>query len=135
MYSLNNSIAYKMLEDRKSHKFIADIEKTLLMITPILNEICIHFNNYTLHNIDHSLRVLYNMCALAGKDTLSNLSDLELAMIIYVALLHDVGMWISPDEEEIIKSNSQFKFYLKKIVGMKYYPYKIIYDLFMVNDL
>ena len=114
MYSLNNNIAYKMLVGRKSHKFIANIDEIILMITPILNEICIHFNNYTLHNIEHSLRVLYNMCAIAGKSNLNKLSDLELAMIIYVALLHDVGMWISPDEIEKIESNPQFKFYLKR---------------------
>lgn len=117
MYSLKNSIAYKMLEERKSHKFIANIDETFEMITPILNEISIYFNNYTLHNIDHSLRVLYTMCTIAGEVTLSKLSDLELAMIIYVALLHDVGMWVFPDEIEKIESYSQFKFYLKKNRG------------------
>lgn len=119
MYSLKNNIAYKILESRKLYKFIANIDETIEMITPILNEICIYFNNYTLHNIEHSLRVLYNMCAIAGKATLNKLSDLEIAMIIYVALLHDVGMWISPDEIEKIESNSQFKYYLKRNCGDK----------------
>lgn len=116
-YKIKDNIAYQILESRKAHKFITDIDQIVTDITPILNEICIYFSNYTLHNIEHSLRVLYNMCAISGKNTLEKLSNLELAMIIYVALLHDVGMWIFPDEIEGIKDNSQFKFYLKRNCG------------------
>ncbi|MCM1263237.1 MAG: hypothetical protein NC313_11010 [Butyrivibrio sp.] len=113
-YNLKNNIAYRILEARMAHKFISDIEQIEIDITPILNEISVYFNNYTLHDINHSLRVLYNMCAIAGNDTLKDMSDLELAMIIYVALLHDVGMWISSDEIIHIEKSPQFEFYLKK---------------------
>ena len=75
------------------------------------------------------------MCVIAGKDNLEKLSDLELAMIIYAALLHDIGMWISSDEIAKIENSSQFEFYLKKIVGISHWHCKIIYDLFMVNVL
>ena len=119
LYNLENNIAYKILEFRKAHKFVSNIDQIVLDITPILNEICIYFNNYTLHNIEHSFRVLYNMCVIAGKDNLEKLSDLELAMIIYAALLHDIGMWISSDEIAKIENSSQFEFYLKKNCGNK----------------
>lgn len=118
-YKIEDSLAYKILESRKAYKFMADINQIFVDISPILNEICIFFNNYTLHNIDHSVRVLYNMCAMSGEDTLKKLSNLELAMVVYVALLHDVGMWIFPDEIEKIEDNAQFKFYLKRNCGDK----------------
>lgn len=118
-YDLADNLAYKMLEDRKAHRFIADINRITTQITPILNEICIYFDNYTLHNIDHSLRVLHNMCAIVGENVLKNLSDLELAMIIFSALLHDVGMWLFPGEREKIESSIQFEYYLRKNHGDK----------------
>ena len=114
LYDLKDNLAYRILKDRMSHKFLSDIEQIKIDITPILNEISIYFNNYTLHDIDHSMRVLYYMCAIAGYDTLKDMSDLELAMIIYVALLHDVGMWISSDEVSQIENSPQFEFYLRK---------------------
>ena len=47
-YNLKDNIAYRILESRMSHKFISDIEQIETDITPILNEISIYFNNYTL---------------------------------------------------------------------------------------
>lgn len=113
-YTLEGSKAYSILEERKAYSFIGDIRNIYSLIAPLLNEICIKFDNYTLHNIDHSLRVLHYMCEIAGENTLTELSNLELAMIIDVALLHDIGMYVTDDDEASIKSNSQFNFYLKK---------------------
>ena len=111
---LRKNPAYKQLVKREAHKLVADIEFVFDSVSPMLNEICIWFENYTLHDVAHSLRVLDNMCKIAGKNALLKLSDLELAMIIFSALLHDIGMWISEKEIVEIKKNSQYAFYLKK---------------------
>ena len=118
-YNLEDNIAFKILEKRGAHKFLADIQQIKSFITPILNEICIYFDNYTLHDINHSLRVLHYMCDIAGEESLEKLSDLELSMIIDVALLHDVGMWIDTNEKKTIENNSQFLFYINKNNGDK----------------
>ncbi len=111
---LEDNIAYKLLETRNAYKYLSDIQQIISTITPILNEICVSFDNYTLHNIEHSLHVLSYMCDIAGEDNLKMLSDLELAMIIEVALLHDIGMWVSDNDRNKIESNSQFNYYLEK---------------------
>ena len=54
------------------------------------------FANYTGHDILHSLNVMEYMIELS--DFPDKLSDLELTVLIYVSLLHDVGMVVNEDE-------------------------------------
>ena len=119
MYTLEDSTAYKILKTRDADFWVGDIQRVFTMISPLINEICVGFDNYTLHNIDHSLRVLHYMCEIAGDVTLNSLSNLELTMIILSALLHDIGMRVTREETTRIEQNSQFAFYLKKNKGNK----------------
>jgi molecular chaperone HtpG len=59
------------------------------------------FPDYTLHNMGHSLRIMNYMGHIVHD--LSVLGDLELAMLIYSALLHDIGMGATNEEVNQIK--------------------------------
>ncbi|MCJ7983218.1 HD domain-containing protein [Priestia sp. OVL9] len=62
------------------------------------------FESYTLHNTQHSFRIMSYMGQLVQDINL--LTDLEIAMLVYSALLHDIGMAASKDEiDSIVKGN------------------------------
>lgn len=113
-YDLENNIAFKILQKRNSFEHVGNINRLVDRISPFLNQIYINFDNYTFHDVGHSKRVLDYMCQIAGENTLNQLTDLELAMMIYAAYLHDIGMWIEETEISRIKESPQFKFYLEK---------------------
>lgn len=115
----NNSLAYEILKKRKANNYLTHIDGVASNIEPVLNGISKHFNSYTLHDMNHSIRVLNMMCEIAGEENLNKLSDLELAMIIYVALLHDIGMFVFEEEKEQIEKDSRYKYYLEKNNGDK----------------
>ncbi|WHX68769.1 ATP-binding protein [Peribacillus frigoritolerans] len=76
------------------------------------------FPNYTLHNTDHSIRIIDYMGKLVPN--LKDLSALELALLIYSALLHDIGMAATDEEIKEIKNGNltyddyKFSAFLKK---------------------
>jgi len=47
---------------------------------------------FTLHDSDHSFRVAQMMTSLAGKEFLASCSEIEIAMLLLAAYLHDIGM-------------------------------------------
>ena len=69
----------------------------------MLKEIKTTFRNYTNHDIGHSFNVIRYMCDAVSD--LNQLSDLEITVIIYAGLLHDIGMVVSPNEKELVKNN------------------------------
>lgn len=71
------------------------------------NRIPAIFPNYTLHNTGHSFRIINYMSKIV--DDFRKLSELEIAMLIIAALLHDVGMAVSEEDIEAIK-NDTFSF-------------------------
>ncbi|GGG05499.1 HD domain-containing protein [Paenibacillus abyssi] len=83
----------------KNSEFADNILTMAREVEPILSE-GIHqtFKKYTLHNIEHSIRIIESMYDLIPDVT--KISDLDIALLIYSALLHDIGMFVS--EEEII---------------------------------
>ncbi|MCT4686795.1 HD domain-containing protein [Vallitalea sp.] len=111
MEQLKNNLLYVKLQERES-KFISMIEDTYRYSKDMLPKMNNIFNNYTEHGIDHSLRVLEYMSELIND--IDALSDLEITMIIYAALLHDIGMVVSDLEINQLKSSD------KNETGMKY---------------
>lgn len=92
---LNSSKIYMLLEKRKS-SFLSMIDKIYNYAEDFLPKINRVFANYTGHDKVHSLNVadyMYHLC-----DAPEELSDLELTVMMYVALLHDIGMVVSEDE-------------------------------------
>ncbi|WP_443936842.1 HD domain-containing protein [Pedobacter sp. MW01-1-1] len=71
------------------------------------NRIPAIFPKYTLHNTGHSFRIINYMANLV--DDVNSLSELEIALLILSALLHDIGMAISDEDIQAIK-NETFTF-------------------------
>ena len=111
-HELKDNKAYQLLE-KKNKIYSAYVDMLEKHITPILEEISTTFVNYTSHNIDHSLNVLHYMCEIAG-DSIDKLNDLELLVIIYSAILHDVGMFVKDSEKQSFKESDDYNIYMKK---------------------
>lgn len=78
------------------------------------------FDNYTLHNCQHSFRIMEYMFKLI--QDISLLDELEIVLLVYSALLHDIGMAVDKSDIDLIKADqlifSDIKFSsMKKIMG------------------
>lgn len=99
----NNLKIIKYLKEIHS-EFYYKILEVYSLCEALLGEIPKLFSNYTIHDINHSIRVIKYMTDFLSKP-LSNYSELHLAAIIYVGLMHDIGMFASDEEiEEIYKT-------------------------------
>lgn len=70
------------------------------------NRIPAIFPSYTLHNTQHSFRIINYMSKLV--DDYKKLSELEVAILIISALCHDVGMALS-DEDRLLIMEDRFE--------------------------
>lgn len=101
--------------------FLPKIQEVYEQVKDILNSRVQHvFPHYTLHNTGHSFRIMEYMSKLVGDIT--KLNELEIALMVYSALLHDIGMAVSEDDINSIKADSfpfcEVKFSaMKKIMG------------------
>lgn len=104
MNELENIELYKRLE-KLDKDFASQLKKTALKIKELINKkTTINFPNYTNHDMNHSFKLMNTMYELI-KDNKKDFNALEIALIIYSALFHDLGMAISDDEIENIKNN------------------------------
>lgn len=98
--TIKDTKAYSLLFNRNS-PFLSKVDKIYDYAVNFLPKINRVFANYTGHDTSHSLNVadyMYDIC-----DYPDQLSDLELVVTLYVALLHDIGMVVSEQEIENIK--------------------------------
>lgn len=86
---------------------ISNVKAACVYAENLLKETRRTFYNYTLHDQDHSVNVLNIMSELLG-DKISNLTDLELALLILSALYHDIGMVYSLEEKDMLLKDSNF---------------------------
>lgn len=98
----NNLKIIKHLNEIQSD-FCGNISSIYKLCEKLLGEIPKLFSNYTMHDINHSIRVINYMTDFLTRP-LSEYSELHLAAIVYVGLLHDIGMFVSDDEIEEIKN-------------------------------
>lgn len=97
--------------------FLPKIQEVYNQIKDILNSRVQHvFPNYTLHNTGHSFRIMEYMAVLISD--ISKLNELEITMLIYAALLHDIGMAVSEADINAIKTDN-FPFCDVKFSSMK----------------
>ncbi|WP_027127331.1 HD domain-containing protein [Gelidibacter mesophilus] len=97
--------------------FLSKIQEVYDEIKDILNTRVQHvFPNYTLHNTGHSFRIMEYMSKLI--QDYSKLNELEITLLIYSALLHDIGMAVSEEDISLIK-NDNFPFCDIKFSAMK----------------
>lgn len=110
---LTDLALYRYLQ-QKDTKLCGQVLSVYDLVKPMLNGTSGCFKNYTMHDVEHSLRVAKYMGELAcGIDVDKNCmptrireyNAFEIALILLCALLHDIGMVIRPSDEEQIKNN------------------------------
>lgn len=105
MKELENINLYKRLE-KLDKDFASQLKKTALKIKELINKkTTINFPNYTNHDMNHSFKLMNTMYELI-KDNKKDFNALEIALMIYSALFHDLGMAITDEEIENIKNNN-----------------------------
>lgn len=107
------------LKDLKMYQRLRELDTTLSEQTKTIyeltyetiNNISKFYDNYTMHDMNHGLRVASYMEQLAFgidekfNDRISKYSALELTLMILSAILHDIGMTIRDIDKENIKNN------------------------------
>ena len=112
---------YKLLKKRDSI-FISKIDELIPVIQNRLEmQVPKIFPEYTLHNIQHSKRVVEYIPDLVTD--INEFNDFELTLMVLAALLHDIGMALGKDDISKIK-NDKFDFENDS----KYSVYKKIYN-------
>lgn len=97
--------------------FLPKIQEVYEQVKDILNSRVQHvFPHYTLHNTGHSFRIMEYMTKLVSDIT--KLNEIEITLMIYAALLHDIGMAVSQEDIDSIKADS-FSFCEVKFSAMK----------------
>lgn len=99
-HTITNTKLYLELVTRNSN-FISKVNDVISYsdnVLPLINNV---FSNYTGHGISHSFKIMEYMYDLI--QDISLLSDLEITTMIYVGLLHDVGMVVTDEEIQKIK--------------------------------
>ena len=102
--SIDDLELVKLLKDKNS-EFLPIIKEVFEIVKILLEQRIPHiFPNYTLHNIDHSLRIIKNMANIV--EDISKLDELEIVILILSALLHDIGMAVSEEDIQSIKNDN-----------------------------
>lgn len=102
--------SYAVLSKREP-LLASQVETVYNLIYETINGISRFYDNYTMHDMNHGLRVASYMEELAFgleedfEENIEKYNGLEVALIILSALLHDIGMFIRPEDEENIKKN------------------------------
>ena len=106
------------LNDIKSYNKLMELDPKLAVqvksvydaTKETINSISGCYNNYTMHDTNHGFRVACYMENIAFgiddefENNISRFNAFELALLILSALLHDIGMFIRPEDREQIKS-------------------------------
>jgi len=109
--SLNIYQKLKKLEKKEfgknSKPISTDIENLIKVSEDILSRVSNYMPEYTLHNIQHSFKILEIIDKIIPENV--ELNIVELQILIYSAVLHDIGMVIEKDEIEKLKNSKDFK--------------------------
>ncbi len=121
-YSVKLSLGENImkLEDLKMFKYVqvndntlAEQIKTIYHLTSeTINNISKSFDNFTMHDMNHGLRVASYMEQLAfgiGEDfdcKIAKFNAFEITLMILSAILHDIGMTIREEDKTAIKNNA-----------------------------
>ena len=92
---VQESHLYMWLKEKDS-KFLSKLYEVIEYANTI-------FASYTVHGVKHSINVMEYMYSLIVD--INKLSELEVALLIYSALLHDIGMVANEEEIKEIKND------------------------------
>lgn len=110
---------YRELEKRsekvpRGKILIGKIEEIIPDAVTLLNRVSDTFPEYTLHDKTHSVNVLKFMDRIIPDETLEQMNELELAILILSAFLHDIGMVASKREKKKMLQSEDFKSFKEK---------------------
>lgn len=112
------------LSDLKMFDYLNDVDSSLanqvndvyVLTLETINSISKSFSNYTMHDMNHGLRVASYMEQLAFginedfKDRISEFNPFEIALMLLSSILHDIGMTIREEDKEQIKTSDTIKY-------------------------
>jgi HD domain len=75
----------------------------------LLNRSYRTFEDFTLPDEHHAVRVVHLMHRVMGQETSAQLHEIDLTLLIFAAFAHDVGMVAENDERERIVGTAEFK--------------------------
>ncbi len=107
---LNDVRLFQYLKNEDS-KLAEQVESVYNITKDTIDGISGCYNNFTMHNTGHSLRVANYMGELAcGVDeeyekNITQYNAFEVALMLLSAILHDIGMFIRPEDRERIRRN------------------------------
>lgn len=107
---------YKLLvEKSKASDGLAEKVTTFINSAKPLQELIISgpFKDYTLHNPNHSKKLIHLAEYIIPEKTLVQLSALDLSFLIISFYLHDLGMVVTQTERERIIKTADFQDYLQ----------------------
>jgi len=141
---LEKSTLFKRLKKLEKKEFDSDsspisskiTEELLKQARDILSRISQYLPDYTLHNIEHSYRVLENIESILPST--EKLNIIEIKILIYAVFLHDIGMTSDKIEEKLFTDYTKENDANKKEVLFDEYIKKIkkknILDTNLIND-
>lgn len=100
---LKDSKLFNELVIRES-EFIANVKFVFDYVKNVLPLVVKVFSSYTQHDIGHSIRIGNYMYDLV--EDISEMNELEITMMLYSCLFHDIGMVVTDDEIAKIKEDS-----------------------------
>lgn len=125
---LKETLLFNKLKEKEKLEFNDNSLSTkvidiVTVVSPLLVRIPENMPEFTLHDPNHSAKVVENMGKIIPSDVLLNLNSIEITLLILSGYLHDIGMTCSSSEKEsIIKSDDEFEILFKSDL-IKYEKY------------
>lgn len=91
------------------HELSEQVRKVVEYCAPTLTHVPDHLPEFTLHDAEHSARLVDLIPQFTPQATLEQLSALEIAILLMSAYLHDIGMACTQDERAtLVKSDPDY---------------------------
>lgn len=111
----------KRIRKNASDEHVSDVDADLLYamvlgtadkIGDALAQIPVTFRQYTKHDLLHARNLIFHMGKFIPASTLKILNPLELSVLALAALLHDLGMYVTPQERDAYIDSEEFRSFL-----------------------
>ncbi|QDZ60776.1 hypothetical protein EVD19_09100 [Elizabethkingia meningoseptica] len=114
---LKQTKIYSTLKNNEdSDKILPTVDKIVDFISPLLHKIPENMPEFTLHDPNHSNKIIEIMGKIIPEAVIQNFNSIELSLLILSAYLHDIGMTCDKlEKENIIKMIRNLIFFLSLI--------------------
>jgi hypothetical protein len=94
-------------------KLVAVVDNATRVMADVLNRACTNFEEYTLHDEQHAVRVVDLMYRVMGPHLVEQLNPIEIALLILAAYGHDTGMAVGSADRERLSGAPDYQHYLR----------------------